>query len=56
LIGFAAGFFVEGWQAHIPMSGIILGLTVSMLVGIVFGVYPARRAAAMDPIEALRYE
>ncbi len=56
VIGWIAGFFVEGWRGYIPISGIVLGITVSMLVGIIFGVYPARRAAAMDPIEALRYE
>ncbi|PIX61898.1 multidrug ABC transporter substrate-binding protein [Candidatus Uhrbacteria bacterium CG_4_9_14_0_2_um_filter_41_50] len=56
VIGFIAGFFVEGWGIYVPASGIIAGVIVATIVGIVFGVYPARHAAALDPIEALRYE
>lgn len=56
VIGFLAGFFVDGWGIYVPASGIIAGVIVATIVGIVFGVYPARHAAALDPIEALRYE
>jgi putative ABC transport system permease protein len=44
------------WQTDLTPWAIILSLAVSMLTGIVFGLYPARRAALMDPIEALRHE
>jgi putative ABC transport system permease protein len=40
----------------VPMSAVIVALTVSTAVGVFFGVYPARRASKLDPIEALRYE
>jgi putative ABC transport system permease protein len=42
--------------ASIPLWAIITGLTVSVGVGLIFGVLPARKAAKLDPIECLRYE
>jgi putative ABC transport system permease protein len=42
--------------SQIPPWAVVAGLTVSIGVGLGFGVWPARRAAALDPVEALRYE
>jgi putative ABC transport system permease protein len=42
--------------AQIPLWAIIAGLGVSTAIGLIFGVWPARKAANLDPIEALRYE
>ena len=42
--------------AQIPAWAVIAGLVVSISVGLGFGVWPAQRAAALDPVEALRYE
>ncbi len=48
--------FVDGWEMVIPMSAVISGVAVSVAVGLLFGLYPAKRASQLNPIEALRYE
>jgi putative ABC transport system permease protein len=45
-----------GWAVFVDPSWIMLAFGISALVGIFFGFYPAWKAAAMDPIDALRYE
>jgi putative ABC transport system permease protein len=42
--------------AVIPIDWAVLGLVICSIVGIVFGTYPAFKAANLDPIESLRYE
>jgi putative ABC transport system permease protein len=53
--GNATAFFLK-LTPVLPVDGIIIGLGVCSLVGIVFGTYPAYKAANLDPIESLRYE
>ena len=54
-IGNLAGSYLNA-QMAIPVDWIIIGISMCLLVGLIFGTYPAYKAANLDPIEALRYE
>ena len=44
------------WPGVVPMWAIAAGITVSVSIGLIFGVWPAMKASKLDPVEALRYE
>ena len=44
------------WQFLIPFSSVVIGFSVSLCIGIVFGLYPAFKASRVSPMEALSYE
>jgi putative ABC transport system permease protein len=56
LVSIIAGSIGLSWSFVVPIYAIVIAVSVSAVIGISFGVLPARSAAKLDPIEALRYE
>ena len=55
VIGNLAGGFLNAENA-VPYDWVLIGMSLCFFVGVLFGTYPAYKAASLDPIEALRYE
>jgi len=59
LLGIGASELVSvqlGWPVLVSTMSVVLAVSVSAFIGVVFGFYPAHKASQLDPIDALRFE
>lgn len=60
LISFFASLIIQNlgyeWQFSLPIQSVIVAASIAVFIGLVFGMYPARKAGRVSPMEALRYE
>jgi len=59
ILGITAGNLISAWikiPPAVDIATVVMSFSISVVLGLIFGVYPAKKAADLDPIEALRYE
>jgi ABC-type antimicrobial peptide transport system permease subunit len=59
LLGISATLLMTailGWATYISISSVLLSFTFSVTIGVIFGIWPAKKASSLNPIDALRSE